>query len=123
MTGRIRGGGNRAARNCRLGFIGGRSRHSAQRVIQSSACRRMARGCGDCAIPRTIKLCGKTFTKTSLMIATKSAFSEIAFGACTTQCMVWFGVSNREAKPLRQAVIYLRVSTIEQTTANQEREL
>jgi hypothetical protein len=57
------------------------------------------------------------------MIATKSAFSEIAFGACTTQCMVWFGVSNREAKPLRQAVIYLRVSTIEQTTANQEREL
>jgi hypothetical protein len=25
MTGRIRGGGNRAARNCRLGFIGGRS--------------------------------------------------------------------------------------------------
>src|SRR6516164_9249406 len=33
MTGRIRGGGNRAARNCRLGFIGGRSRRSERCVV------------------------------------------------------------------------------------------
>jgi hypothetical protein len=43
-----------AARNCRLGFIGGRSRRSGQSVIQSSACRRMARGCGDCATTRLL---------------------------------------------------------------------
>ena len=35
---------------------------------------------------------GKTLTKTRFMISTKPAFSEVA-------CMVWFGVSNREAKP------------------------
>ena len=37
--------------------------------------------------------------------------------------MVWFGVSNREAKPCAKAVIYLRVSTVDQITANHEREL
>jgi hypothetical protein len=33
-----------------FGFIGGRSRRSERCVIRLSACRRMARGCGACAM-------------------------------------------------------------------------
>ena len=50
VTSLARPGGNRAARNCRLGFIGGRSRRSERCVSRSSACRRMARGCGACVM-------------------------------------------------------------------------
>jgi hypothetical protein len=111
MTGRIRGGGNHAARNCRLGFIGGRSRSSGQCVIQSSACRRMARGCGDCGTAGTIKEAyGKTLTKTSFVIATKPAFSEIAYAGNRGRYGKWLAVqvsrllarANRPRRPIHR---------------------
>src|SRR5262245_54985710 len=75
MTGHTSAAGWGTASRCRLVSIRGRCGRCGRCVIQSSACRRMARGCGDCATR-------KTLTKTTFVIATKPAFSAV---------MVWFG--------------------------------